>query len=265
MLHTPDGAILKQRCKDCGGRHHASICDKSVKTSQPQTTFCQPSLFPNPDQGGGLGGNQQISTLYIDARISVMLQTAQAVVSGTGPDAIAAAKDRICHAKLQFICTERLMIKTFGSEEGQMQECKAVQFSLRGLDNDLNCYRTAFVVPVICAPLQKQAIEIAYQSYPHLKGMQLAVGPTENSALEMDMLVGSNSYWNIVRRQRKRGNAGPVALNIRLRWVLSDAVNQPSTATSLAVNCVSAHTLRIDNSSIGMTSWQGFGSSNLLE
>ena len=251
----------KLRCKDCGARHHASICDKSVKTSQPQTTFCQPSLFQNPDQGGGLGGCQQISTLYIDAKISVMLQTAHAVVSGTGPDAtFLMARDILdtCSQrsylswrlkedlKLPFICTEKLMIKTFGSEEGQMQECEAVQFSLRGLDNDLNCYMTAFVVPVICAPLQNQAIEIADQSYPHLKGMQLPVGPTEKPALEMDMLVSSDSYWNIVTRQIKRGNFGPVALNTRLRWVLSGAVNQPSSATSLTVNCVSAHTLRTD-------------------
>ena len=88
-------------------------------------------------------GSQLTSTLYIDAKISVLLQTAQAIVSGAGPDAkslkarviLDSYSQRVSYRlketkKQALIRTERLMIKTFGPEEGQMQESEVLQFSL---------------------------------------------------------------------------------------------------------------------------------------
>ena len=79
------------RCKDCGDRHHVSIYDKAVGASQPETPqppFSQPCHVANREQGEGLhvGSGHQTSTPYVDAKTSVLLQTAQAMVSGTGHD-----------------------------------------------------------------------------------------------------------------------------------------------------------------------------------
>ena len=71
---------------------------------------------------------------------------------------------------LRVILSEKLMIKTFAAE-GKKQDCEVVQVCLRGLDNDLNVYVTAYVVPVIFAPLQNQEIELAYHCYPHLNAL----------------------------------------------------------------------------------------------
>ena len=95
MLCVPEGTALsrnwqsKLRCKACGGRQHVSICDTAVGTSQPETpqpTFSQPCHAANREQGEGLhvGSGHQTSTLYVDAKTLVLLQTAQAMVSGTG-------------------------------------------------------------------------------------------------------------------------------------------------------------------------------------
>ena len=144
------------------------------------------------------------------------------------------------------------MIKTFGSDECQMQNCEVVQLCLKGVSTDLNFYLTAYVVPLIRAPLQNQAIEVDYQYYPHLRGLKLADDPAENPALEMDILVGSDSYWNLVTGEVKRGSSVPAALNTRLGWVLSGPLYQQSAAPSLTVNYVSAHTLRTDTQYVNL-------------
>ena len=124
-----------------------------------------------------------------------------------------------------------------------MQNCEVV---LKGVSTDLNFYLTAYVVPVICAPLQNHATKVAHQYYPHLRGLKLADDPAENPALEMDILVGSDSYCYLVTGKVKRGRSDPVALNTKLGWVLSGPVYQQGAASSLTVNYVSAHTLRTD-------------------
>jgi len=96
------------------------------------------------------------------------------------------------------------MIKTFGSDEGRMQNCEVVQLCLEGVSTDLNFYLTAYVVPVTHAPLQNQAIEVAYQYYLQLRGLKFADNPAENPALEMDILVGSDSYRNLVTGEVKQ-------------------------------------------------------------
>ena len=69
------------------------------------------------------------------------------------------------------------MIKTFGPEEGKTQDCDVVQLCLRGIHSNHSnhsVYITAYVVPKVCAPLQNHVTELAYQSFPHLNGLELA-------------------------------------------------------------------------------------------
>ena len=100
---------------------------------------------------------------------------------------------------LAVLLPEKLMIKTFGNEDGQIQECEVVQLCLKGISSDLNVYLTAYATPMICAPLRKHAIEVAYQSYPHLQELKLADNSVDILDFDMDILVGSQllepSHW----------------------------------------------------------------------
>ena len=175
----------------------------------PQTTFSDTYYSLSHDQGA----SHQTSTLYIDAKTSVLLPTAQAEVSGTGLDKSVKARVILdscrkrsyvsCRLKeslnLPVILPEKLMIKTFGNEEGQIQECEVVQLCLTGISSDLNVYLTAYAVSVVCTPLRNQAIEVAYQSYPHLQELKLADNSVDILDFYMDILVGSQllepSHW----------------------------------------------------------------------
>ena len=50
---------------------------------------------------------------------------------------------------------------------------------------------------------------------------------------EIDVLIGSNYYWNVVSGDADGGDHGPVAVNSKLGWLLSGAVDS-SEATELS-------------------------------
>ena len=110
-----------------------------------------------------------------------------------------------------------------------------MQLCLKGISSELNVYLTAYALPVICAPLWNQAIEVAYQSYPHLQERKLADNSIDILDFDMDILVALDSYWNLVTGEVRRGSSGPVFLNTRLEWVLSGLVDRPSSFPSIAL------------------------------
>ena len=80
---------------------------------------------------------------------------------------------------------------------------------------------SVYVVPTICEPLVSQPIVACVGQHPHLKGLELADVPDAKSCTPIDMLVGSDYYWELVTGSICRGVSGPTAIHTKLRWVLS--------------------------------------------
>lgn len=57
---------------------------------------------------------------------------------------------------------------------------------------------TALVVPFICHPLTSQPISQSREHCGHLLGLELADSAVTTDALEIDVLIGSDSYWDLV-------------------------------------------------------------------
>ena len=75
-------------------------------------------------------------------------------------------------------------------------------------------------------------------------GLDLADSSDGCSRLEVDILVGSDQYWDLITGKTRRGASGPVAINTRLGWVLSGPTTSPikeQTSSGLVT-----HTLRVD-------------------
>lgn len=65
--------------------------------------------------------------------------------------------------------------------------------------------------------------------------LDLADCSSGHSQLEVDILVGSNQYWDLVTGEIRRGQTGPVVINTVLGWVpsgpaMSSDQDQPSTS-----------------------------------
>ena len=83
------------------------------------------------------------------------------------------------------------------------------------------------------------------EAYDHLSVLDLADSSDGQSRLEVDVLIGSDQYWQLTSGQIRRGSSGPIAIHTGLGWVLSGPVsllNQDEAMTGFFVS----HTLRVD-------------------
>ena len=103
---------------------------------------------------------------------------------------------------------------------------------------------SALVVPFICNHLTSQPINYSKQSYSHLIGLELADSTEASYVLEINMLIGSYSYWDLVTGQVIRGDSGPMAIHTKVGWILSGPANHLEVLVNLVV--VSTHILKID-------------------
>ena len=66
--------------------------------------------------------------------------------------------------------------------------------------------------------------------------------------MQVDLLIGSDYYWQLTTGEIRRGEDGPVALHTRFGWVLSGPIAAVNQETS-AVNLITTHPVRIDEES----------------
>ena len=59
---------------------------------------------------------------------------------------------------------------------------------------------------------------------PHLEGLELADDQSDPRG-SIDLLIGSDHYWDIVIGHTRRGINGPTAVSSSLGWLLSGPVN----------------------------------------
>ena len=95
-----------------------------------------------------------------------------------------------------------------------------VNLHLRKSEYDDPITISALTFPVICSPLPAKVST----SYAHLDGLELADEPC-SSGSSIDLLIGSDYYWNFVTGETKRGEESPIAVNSKLGWLLSGPIN----------------------------------------
>ena len=63
---------------------------------------------------------------------------------------------------------------------------------------------------------------------PYIQGLQLACG-TVNGTVSVDLLIAADHYWSFFTGRIIRGDpSGPVALETKLGWVLSEPTALPA-------------------------------------
>ena len=105
-----------------------------------------------------------------------------------------------------------ITIMTFGSNEKQPQVCEFVPIGLT-LNDGKSKNLTLYSAPLICEPLTCQPISICQENFEHLANLILADSSDDNCLLEIDILIGSDHYLDIVTSEVRRGQIGPVAIH----------------------------------------------------
>ena len=120
-------------------------------------------------------------------------------------------------SKLAPLKTETLDLNTFGDDRFTKQRCDLVKLSLRHREDDVKIYALCF--PKICSPL---SASLDVSLYPHLQGLVFAdASVVDGSQPNIDILIGSDFYFEILTGEVLRGDSGPVAVNSKFGWVVS--------------------------------------------
>ena len=105
---------------------------------------------------------------------------------------------------------EQVQIKTFGSDTTTMQTVEMVRVGIP-LKNGTTVKLMLSTVPLICEPLSCQPIAYTKEKYRHLRDLNLADFSRVGNDLQVDALIGSDHYWQLVTGQVIRGQSGPTA------------------------------------------------------
>ena len=136
-----------------------------------------------------------------------------------------------------------LSIAAFASRKGRPRQCEVVYLAVRTKHGGSQVLEV-FVVPHICDPVISEAAVSCVKMYSHLSQLDLA-DVTPDKTMDVDLLIGSDFYWEFMTGKTIRGSEGPVAIKTILGWVLSRPAGVPEQEKS-AVNLVNAYTLRVE-------------------
>ena len=96
------------------------------------------------------------------------------------------------HLNLPAEISQRISIKTFGSTKENRQSVDVVRLCVATGQGE-GVELPAFVVPIICDPLQRQSISEATHTYPHLKGLELRIMVLVKTMLRLIFWLGQTS------------------------------------------------------------------------
>ena len=103
--------------------------------------------------------------------------------------------------------------------------CDIVKLSLQKGDGE-RVDVAALSFPVICSSLP---LKVEVNAYPHIEGLALADAFDDQDSGSIDVLIGSDNYWNFVTGETIRGDYGPTAISSKLVWLLSGPINGAGT------------------------------------
>ena len=244
----------------CGGRHHLALCESKFRESReenrvPENVRVSGSQKPEPD-----------STLHVNSRARVVLQTAQAIVSTSSVTKAQGLRIRVIFdsgnqrsyvtdkvanlLQLNSIGSEMMETGTFGQAKATVTERELVAVHVGHSFEEGTVQVEAFKVPVICKALQNQHVEEAKRVHPYLNKLWFSDVCPRQENLEVDMLIGADYLWEFMRGEEVRGEKDePVPISTSLGWVLSGPLKIRQKKSTAGTNLVT-HVLEIQEQEV---------------
>ena len=257
--HLSRNCRSTSKCKRCQGKHHTSICERGSYSRENPSLATPTELDP---EALAYTPNPTTNTLCSTERKAVLLQTACAVVHNPSkPEFATEVRLLFDSGSQRSYLTERAMrllqlqptgertlsMATFGAIQEQIRVCPIVSVGIC-----VKGYPTVslslHVVSTICEPLSCQPITTSVEANGHLVGLDLADTADGNSRLPVDILIGSDYYWDLVTGSICRSEKGPTAIHTKLGWVLSGPTLSSSSMRCSSTYITTTHLLRIDDS-----------------
>ena len=245
-----------KNCRRCHGSHHQSICRQAAPKRNDSSAPNENCPEPQQQQNSSLVSHATESPQLLHAtttassgtRDNVLLQTATAIARNedgskstqvkilfdSGSQRSYVTDDLKSKLGLKSAKTEMLHLNTFGEKKFRRQKCELLTLLLEDRNKEV-VEISALSFPAICSPLPSR---VDANSYPHLHGLDLADSSEFQDSI--DVLIGSDFYWDLVTTEIVRGDFGPTAINSKFGWLLSGpttlVTNSGTTVTNLIIS-----------------------------
>ena len=249
--HRVAQCTVSRRCRHCKRKHHQSICrgndEDRVTDNSAEDTITTNTANPS----------------NVAPKSRVFLQTARTQASATdngdlvpvrilfdgGSERSYVTTELQRRLELKPLKKERLNLNTFGTEQSLRKDCDLVKIVLKDRDG-LDIEIQALTFPTICVP---PATMINPHLFEKLTKLDLADYPCTEGNDTIDVLIGSDYYWDIVSGEIIRGD-GPTAVNSKLGWLLSG----PAQGSTLCTTSLLTHVTPTQESDELVSSLQRF-------
>ena len=255
--HKASQCSSKRKCRKCHKRHHQSICesDGSVQSCDATSEASNPSKndvsIPSTTATTGVKSNPKIllqtARAYVSSEDGSKLLPVRVLMDGGSQRSYItnSLKTRLSLTPLR---KESLNLNTFGEEQYKRKQCDLVKVNMQGQDGTgIEIY--ALSSPMICSP-PSTAIDIS--GYPHLQELHLSEFSQDKPVDHIDILIGSDHYWDVVTGDISRESDGPVAIDSKFGWLLSGPLKRKenSVITNLAMQEIASTPLCTDNNEL---------------
>ena len=207
-----------RKCRKCGRKHHQSLCEQ------------HPPAQPTENKDSKETPPPTTTSAVAKTRNNILLQTARSraytfdnqlvpvrILLDSGSQCSYITNSLQARLKLVPLRQERLALNTFANT-GCKRDCNLIAVTLQGKrGEDIEIQALSF--PAICSPLQTAVV---VDQFPHLRDLDLADEDTDEGCSDsIDILIGTDYYWQVVISDIIRGDTGPVALNSHFGWLVS--------------------------------------------
>ena len=131
---------------------------------------------------------------------------------------------------LKTLKSETLNLNTFGNKKFAKRECELTELHLQGRGGE-DVKIAALSFEAICSPLPAS---VCLDEHSHLLGLDLAdhVLESDSSESNIDVLIGSDYYWDVVTGDIERGDGQLVAVRSKFGWLVSGPVRTASDSAN---------------------------------
>ena len=249
--HTVSDCVSSKTCSSCGGSHHFVICPKSKKEfvkREPETPKSE------LNQESAIGNSSLTGTVTLAAKqseVNVIMQTMSVRVQGSkgsvlanilfdsGSDRSYISRGLVDKVGPTFTGSELVSYATFGSGNASKDEFRSVySVQLHGTSQG-SAAISAIEVPIVCVPLHRK--RIPQDILKSFNGIEFVENYSQNETKSVDILIGLDYYWKLVKPDSGVLRKGMVALNTVFGWLLSGSFGNgksPCSTLSHPLLCI---------------------------
>ena len=215
--HTVSSCKSKFTSVYCSGKHHRSLCFVKFGNSSATTSEERLTLTSTPSEVLLSSGKQVLMQFATAEIVNSNISSQARILFDTGSNELSSK------LKLSPIGHEEISVAGFGAKKSQIMKLPIVKLHKRLADDSLKEI-VANVVPVVTCPIK--GVQIDFDKYQVLKELRLADESltSDNSARNIDVLIGSRHYYEFIEAERITLNDNLVVLRSKLGWIPSGRI-----------------------------------------